>query len=392
MSKKRKPLSRKQLKEQRAAQKARIREQRAWEPPAAAPMPNMSYEEAEALQDMLGENESVATRKLAMIVANSMTWVDEPEFDDIFASPLACVEALAEVTAQRGVSPEDVAAWDEDAQDDFHEEIQQEVAARVLTPEVKERILTALEALGQRWRKQLKKQQANEATLLRLLLAERDAERDAELKVAWQMTGLVNALVGRSLTVGFELMEAVSPSMEQADEQVTILDALENIPPEAEAKTTKLLNNMPGLRRVFEKQVDDMWDKGTHAVYAGDLYLGLFNATEVTGVRGIMQALVTALNQHETLPENVQQEYMTRFIGQIDAYIMELMTPARLAQLHARLRQIMETEAVDARWLPFVALLYGDLREENALEILRPFLNYAMIGELRRATANDEEE
>lgn len=388
MSKKRKPLSRKQLKEQRAAQKARIREQRAWEPPAAAPTLNMSYEEAEALQDMLGENESVATRKLAMIVANSMTWVDEPEFDDVFASPLACVEAMAEVTAQRGVSPEDVAAWDEDAQDDFHEEIQQEIAVRVLTPEVKERILTALEALGQRWRKQLKKQQANEATLLRLLLA----ERDAGLKVAWQMTGLVNALVGRSLTVGFELIEAVSPSMEQAGEQVTILDALENIPPEAEAKTTKLLNNMPGLRRVFEKQVGDMWDEGTHAVYEGDLYLGLFSAAEVTGVRDIMQALVTALSQHEPLPEDVQQEYMTRFIGQIDAYIMELMTPARLAQLRARMRQVVETEAVAARWMPFVALLYGDLSEENALEILRPFLNRAIIGELRQVIANDEEE
>lgn len=388
MSKKRKPLSRKQLKEQRAAQKARIREQRAWEPPAAAPTLNMSYEEAEALQDMLGENESVATRKLAMIVANSMTWVDEPEFDDVFASPLACVEALAEVTAQRGVSPEDVAAWDEDAQDDFHEEIQQEIAVRVLTPEVKERILTALEALGQRWRKQLKKQQANEATLLRLLLA----ERDAGLKVAWQMTGLVNALVGRSLTVGFELIEAVSPSMEQAGEQVTILDALENIPPEAEAKAAKLFKNMPGLRGVFEKQVDDMWDEAMHAVYEGDLYLGLFSATEVTGVRGIMQALVTALSQHEPLPEDVQQEYMTRFIGQIDAYIMELMTPARLAQLRARMRQVVETEAVSARWMPFVALLYTDLSKEDALEILRPFLSRAIIGELRQVIANDEEE
>lgn len=386
MNKKKKPLSRKQIKEQRAAQKARIREQRAWEPPAAAPTPNMSYEEAEALQDMLGGNESVVTRKLAMIMTNSMTWVDEPEFNDIFTSPLVCVEALAAVTAQRGVSPEDVAAWDEDAQDDFHAEIQQEIAVRVLTPEVKERILTALEALGQRWRKQLKKQQANEATLLRLLLA----DQDVDLGVAWQMTGLVNALIERSLTVDFELMEAVSPSMEQASEQGTILDALENISPEAEAKTTKLLNNMPGLRRAFEKQVDDMWDEAMHAIYEGDLYLGLFSAAEVTGVRDIMQALVTTLNQQEPLPEDVQQEHMTNFIGQIDAYIVELMTPARLAQLRARVRQVVETEAVSARWMPFAALLYTDLSKEDALGILRPFLNRAIIGELRQVIANNE--
>ncbi|MCP5095135.1 MAG: hypothetical protein GY943_06255 [Chloroflexi bacterium] len=394
MTRKKKRLSRKQIKQRQQAQKTRIRQKQGWSSPPQNQANTLSSEEANALDAYVFGDKTTALENISKILSESIEWVDEPEFADIFLSPIESMEAFASEIEKRGYSPQSFAELDQDAQDDLHIEITRKIITQLLTNDKRQDIVDALDTLSQRWRRHRKKQQADEVTIARLFLTDFAQEMSED---AWLMLGLIHALIERSIAAGFEIMKASHPSLTaQADNDFSIIDVIESIPAIAEKSVDKLLKRVPGLRRFLEKQSDEVWDEGMNAVYTGDLYLELFTEDELNGAVQIMQTLATKVKSR-TQSNKIPNKQLKSFVHQIDEYVIGLITPARLTQLRTRIREILQKEQVDRHWLPFVAMLYGYFREEDAVEQERPFLSRIIMGELRiaveqMATATDEEE
>ena len=380
--------SRKQLKQQRRKTMVRKREERSRSPRQAA----SERRHAEVIEDMLplftgiGDTSSgLAMEQFMKILLASADMVGEPEFEEIFVDPMGCVDTLAQVGEELGVDPGSLGDLAAENREDIKVRMIEETTQRLLTDELRRNIINALNDLRQRLKQSGKQEEAARAAILQAFLKMDNLDNAGEL---WSMIGLVQAVVQRSLAVGFDMLEASrevwepeSPGgddipLEQKLSQTNIVQ-----------KADMLLKKVPGLRGFMGKQADNTWEEGINALAAGDLYLGLFSLEELGKVIDISERAFgyqfpRGMSSEESLPLKVSKEQAATFVSLLDGYITELFTQDRLDQLRKRLDTIMKGSVTMRKWSAFIYMLSKYMASEDALENEKPFLLKAFLGEL----------
>ncbi len=399
MARKKKKLSRKEKIEQRRATVEAVRKERGWEPPA--PQSGVGTLDRELLADMrplLPPTEdahltSSMVDDLMMAVLDSGDMAEEPELEAIMAHPFHAVETFIEAGEELGWTPETLGKLPPEEQADRQGEIMELTAQRLLTAELRQDIIAALEQMRQRLKRSGDEQKIARAAALQSFL------KESSYGDLLPMIGLVRAIVQRSLTAGFELMEA---SMGIADESrvgdddsiLTVRQKLEQS--HMVKKTESVLKKIPGLSGFLEKFADQTWEEGMAALFRGDLYLELFTQEEIEGGIEVFQEAIGNLETEaaDSAPVTLSQDKARTLTARMGEYVTELMTPERLERLRDRVSTVIEDRAY-SKWLPFLFMFNDALAEEDVLEKDMGLLVSTFIGELRTVSsqlAEEEEE
>jgi len=391
MARKQKKLTRKQRLQQQEAV-ARQRQARGWVSPNEKA--KQRQELVEDMAPLLAIAETGAgseEENLFFLLADSADLGEEPEFQAIFAEPLITLPTYISVAEKLGFpSPDDLFNLPEEEQDEKKAEIIEETTRRLLTDELRQEILAALNGLRLRWKKEGQRPEAARAAGLQLILGDRKS------KGLWSTIGLVQAIVLRSLEAGFELVGVtVDEESEEADEDRPLSDLYKRLnEPEVTGKLEEAIKKVPGLEDYLDKQLDKIWEEGDEALFRGELNLGLFTAEELeAGAKIFNQVMRTQAEDEEAAGST--QEQTQKLFTQLNAYLVELFTPERLEQLRARLQTILAEGEYPGRYFSYVKMMTEAMAEESAAENERPFLFKALLGELQTTSideADDEEE
>jgi hypothetical protein len=327
-------------------------------------------------------------KPLMMSILGSEKLIEEPEFEDIILEPLLCAQTFIEVAEELGVDPDSLSRLPDDEREDTHLEILERTAQQLLTDELRQDILEGLDKLRLRLKKSGQQKKVPQVAALQMFLG----GEGGESQELWPMIGLVQAIIQRSLEIGFELGVASADimDMEGIEEGDSPLEISEKVAASSVGqKLTGLLSKIPGLGGFLEKKADEVWDEGMHALYMGDLNLGLFTPDELgEGVEILNKVMTEGLSQDVItsgkLPPRLVEERSVGFVIQIDKYITELATP----ELMERVRERIEAAALDPdykeRWSAFIFMLVQYFVEETAeTHDEKPFLVYAFMGEMK---------
>jgi hypothetical protein len=388
MAKKKKRLSRKQLKEQRQAAIDRRREQAGWKPRRAKP----STELVEDMLPLLAPYQDRAVTRdemeqIMMPMLDSGHLIEEPEFDDIVLDPMQSVIAFIEIGEELGLDPQDVENLSDEERDDQFMEILERTTKRLVTKDVRRDILAALDNLRRRLKASGPKKEIARVAMLQSFLTEQNTSE------FWSMVGLVQAIIQRSTTAGFELMEASGevPGLEFVDEE----EEEEGTPTpfvrrlitsSLGQKAESVLKSIPGIKGLMTRQVDQIWKEGLDAIAEGELYLELYTEDELMAAAELMGKILgvdPAADPEKAASLKITQDTTTALISGFEAYITELFTPERLDQLRRHIHQVVKDRSFDKKWLSFVLLLEEDMAADDAPDHEIGFLIRTLFGELR---------
>jgi hypothetical protein len=394
MARKKKKLSRKQRKQQRREAIARKRKEQGWESPQAPSTPRQD----DVLDDMLplfpeiGDSAASSipiAEQLMMTLMDSGDMVDEPEFEEIIVDPMLCLNTFSEVVQELDIEPESLDELPDEEREDTQMTIREEITRRLLTDELRRDIINGLNDL----RIRLKRSGSEREEVARAAALQSFLGGDTGSEI-WPMIGLVQAIFLRSLTIGFELMEAAMEVTETTDPSESDVPLTEKL---ARSSVTKkaadLLKKVPGLGGFLDKQADKIWEEGVDAVFKGELYLELFSPEELETGFKIFGAtfgrddIAEETDTQEPLTLEVTKEDVETIVLQLGDYITGLFTPERLDQLRARLDAILRDPAYARKWSSFLFLVAQNMANEDAVEYEMQFLIQALIGEMAFVTA-----
>jgi hypothetical protein len=389
MAKKKKRLSRKQLKEQRQAAIDRRREQAGWKPRRAKP----STELVEDMLPLLAPYQDRAVTRdemeqIMMPMLDSGHLIEEPEFDDIVLDPMQSVIAFIEIGEELGLDPQDVENLSDEERDDQFMEILERTTKRLVTKDVRRDILAALDNLRRRLKASGPKKEIARVAMLQSFLTEQNTSE------FWSMVGLVQAIIQRSTTAGFELMEASGevPGLEFVDEEEEEEEGTPTpfvrrlITSSLGQKAESVLKSIPGIKGLMTRQVDQIWKEGLDAIAEGELYLELYTEDELMAAAELMGKILgvdPAADPEKAASLKITQDTTTALISGFEAYITELFTPERLDQLRRHIHQVVKDRSFDKKWLSFVLLLEEDMAADDAPDHEIGFLIRTLFGELR---------
>ena len=383
---KRKKLSKKERKEQRRAAMERVRQECGWEPPPPPP------EQNELLDDMLHLFPEIAdpsaplpsAEPVIMALVGSSEWADGPEFEAVIVDPMLCTATFVAAAEEMGHDPDSLLELPEEEREDAHLEILSETIRQLFTDDLRQQILDGLKQLRVRLKRTGDREGAARAALMLSFLG-----RDTGGEI-WTMVGLVQAIFQRSVYAGFEMAEAGLAAEEAGDldeDPVTLLARLtkSRVGQKAEA----LLKRIPGLGKYLAEQADVTWEEGEHAVFMGELYLGLYSEEELlVGLDLFRQALGGAAEEARSEGQGkaaMSEEAALDFFARVDQYVAELVTPERLDQMRAKLGAVLRARAFEEEWFSFVLMLKHYMDEPDAAENERHVLVSAFVGEIRHA-------
>jgi hypothetical protein len=400
MARRQKKQTRKhQAKQQRQAEIARIRKERGWKPSQA----HSERSQDEVIEDMLplfpliddpSTSPAAGVEQLMMTLVASEDLIEEPEFEDIIIDPMRCVDTFVEVGEELGIDPEALSQLPDEEREDTNMQMLEMTTRRLLTDELRQDIINALNSLRLRLKQAGQPEKAAKAATLQSFLG------GSESSEVWPLIGLVQAIVQRSLAAGFELLEASIEVVgaDALDETETPLSLAERVAQSSMAqKANTLLQKVPGLSRFLEKQADSIWDEGSDAVFAGELHLGIFTVEELEAGFDIFKTtLGDGISQETDTQEPITieptEETGKALVLRIDDFITELFTPVRLDQLRTRLNTILNDKDYPRRWLPFILMLADYMADEEAVENEKGFLISAFLGEMRAVGAALEQD
>ncbi|MBE7473548.1 MAG: hypothetical protein DPW09_09215 [Anaerolineae bacterium] len=390
MARKQKKLTRKQRLQQQEAV-ARQRQARGWiSPNERAKQRQELVEDMAPLLAIAETGAGSEEENLFFLLADSGDLIEEAEFEAIFAEPLVTLPTYISVAEKLGFpSPDDLFNLPEEEQSEKKAEIMEETTRRLLTDELRQEILVALNGLRLRWKKEGQRAEAARAAGLQLIL------NDRKSKGLWSTIGLVQAIVLRSLEAGFELVGVtVDEESEEADEDRPLSDLYKRLnEPEVTGKLEEAIKKVPGLEDYLDKQLDKIWEEGDEALFRGELNLGLFTTEELEAGAKIFNQVMREQAEDEKAADSTKEQTQKLFT-QLNAYLVELFTPERLEQLRARLHTILEEGVYPGRYFSYVKMMTEAMAEEDAAENERPFLFKALLGELQTTLideADDEE-
>jgi hypothetical protein len=392
----RKKLSREERRRRRRKAIERKRRETGWEPP---PSPSVRQQDEmdeasevdEVFADMLplfptitdaSASPGPAMEQLMMTLLGSGYMVDEPEFEEIIVDPMLCVDTFVEIAEESGIDPDSLDELSVEDREDAQMTILEETIQRLLTDELRQDILNGLNDLRLRMKQSGEREEAAKAAALQSFLG------GDETQEIWPMIGLVQAIFYRSLTVGFELMEA---SMEVMETEVSDEDSASLFERVAQSRVTQkadaLLKKVPGLGRFLEKQADKIWEEGLHALFMGELHLELFSEEELRAGFDILQEvfkddIAERRETRDLTPLEMSEEQGATLISQVDGYLTEMMTPERLKQLRGKLSVAQRDPAYKEKWLAFLYMLGEYMADEDTVEYGKQFLVTAFLGEM----------
>ncbi|MCK6626543.1 MAG: hypothetical protein L6R45_15365 [Anaerolineae bacterium] len=390
MARKQKKLTRKQRLQQQEAV-ARQRQARGWvSPNEKAKQRQELVEDMAPLLAIVETGAGSEEENLFFLLADSGDLIEEPEFEAIFAEPLITLPTYISVAEKLGFpSPDDLFNLPEEEQGEKKAEIMEETTRRLLTDELRQEILTALNGLRLRWKKEGQRPEAARAAGLQLIL------NDRKSKGLWLTIGLVQAIVLRSLEAGFELLGAtMDEEAGEADEDRPLSDLYKRLnDPAITGKLEQAIKKVPGLENYLDKQVDKLWDEAEEALFRGELNLGLFTTEELEAGAKIFNRVMRGQTDGEATADSTKEQTQNLYV-QLNAYLAGLFTPERLEQLRARLQTILEEGGYPGRYTSYVRMMAEAMTYEDAAENERPFLLKTLLGELQTTPideADDEE-
>lgn len=385
--KKKKQLTRKEQRAQRQAAIARKRREKGWRPPQL-------NAKQELIDDMLPlfpqirESRPVSEGELEpmmRVLLDSANLADEPEFEEFILDPFLCVETFINVGEELGIDPEALPDSPDEELEDAQYDLIAQTTRRLLTSDIRREIINRLDQLRLRLKQSAKSKKVAQVAALQLFLSD---QKDVE---SWLTVGLTQALVQRSLEAGFELMsvsmEMMGPEGAEGDAQATSLAQISARPNIAE-KIDALTDRIPGLSGFLAKQTDKIWDEGVEAVFDGTLDLDLFTEDELEAaaevfaeVLGIDQADEDSSQAGDRLELN--QSTIPTLISRLGDHLSELFTPDRVDELRDRLNQVAQDASYPEETFAFRQMLAEIMSDEDAIEVEKSFLTWALIGELR---------
>jgi hypothetical protein len=370
-----KKLSHKERKAQEQARKEAMRQQTGWQT-----SPQKSHaQHLELLSPLLAGNEEAASMRMFEAVAESYELVDEPELADFFFDPVQTVGHFIKTAEAQGWSADSLYDQPDEARAMAMEDILAAVLPHLLTREAHQEILDRLNELIERCQEEGNKKKAAQTAVVHLILSDR------KQKKMWPDIPLLLALASRSLDAGFSWMEVTEEIVESSPEFTP--DAILNSP--AAKKAASLLSRIPGLRRLVEKKVDEVWDEGLDALMRGDVILGLYNEAELQEAAEIFR---THFGDAETRSDQTIQQNAPSFIEDLTALLARLLTPDRLAEMRQQVETILDSGDLDEETLPFMVLVKDALSADDAPEMEQRFFITALMGELQYTDFGDEEE
>ena len=388
MAKKQRKLSRKQRQQKRREAIARKREEQGWELRQA---PSTRREKDEVIEDMLplfpeigdaSASSISAAEQLMMTLVASADMANEPEFEEIIVDPMLCMDTFADVVQELDIEPESLDDLSDEDREDTQMEILVGITRRLLTDELRQDILNGLNDLRLRLKRSGQREEAAKAAALQSFLGGDKAEE------IWPLIGLVQAIFYRSIQVGFELLETTMQIQETAGPDERGASLLEKLAQSIVArKVDALLKKVPGLSGFLEKQADKIWEEGLEALFMGELYLELFSEEELKTGFDILQEvfkddLAERRKTRDLRPLEMSEEKGKALISQVDSYLTELLTPARLRQLRARLDAILKDPAGEEKWLAFLYMVIQYMADEDAAGYEKHFVITAFMGEM----------
>lgn len=395
MARKQKKLTRKERTQQQRAAVGQQRQAKGWVSP---------NEKAKQRQDLTEEMAPLLAAKGAGSAEENLFWLladsgdlaEEPEFKEIFTDPLLTLPTYISVADDLGFpSPDDLFSLPEEEQEDKKADILEEVVRRLLSDELRQEIIEALNRLRERWKKAGKRQEVAKAAAIQFMLSSR---KNAE---AWPVIGLIQRIILRSTEAGFELVgTAMDGEIDQSgdDESIAALYAKLN-EPEMAGKLSEAIKKIPGLQNYLEKQTDKIWDEGEEAIFAGKLDLELFTEEELEATAQIFKSVLGEQTDNESATaEEVKEKFVPaktkELFTQIEAYLTERLTSERLEQLRARLQTVLDEGSYPPKYSAFIRMVTEAMADEQAVENEIGFLLRAILGELRAASwgADDEPE
>lgn len=396
MARKQKKLTRKERTQQQQALTERQRQAKGWiSPNEKAKRRQELIEDMAPLMAMVETGAGSADENLFWLLADSGDLAEEPEFREIFTEPLVTLPTYISVAESLGVATPDIMdELPEEEQADKKAEILEETIRRLLTNELRREIIEAVDRLRLRWKKEEKRAEAARAAGIQLTLSDRKST------AVWPMIGLVQAIVLRSLGAGFELV-GVTMDEEENDANggdESLADLYEKLQdPGVDKKLEQAIKKVPGLQNYLEKQLDKIWEEGETAVFTGELYLELFSDEELEAGVEIFKAVLSTETTDANAPSegpaeaSIPQKSRDLF-AQLDLYLAQRFTPARLEQLRTRLRTVLDEADYPPKYFSFVKMLADAMADEEAAENEKGFLLRALLGEIRAVSVSEDEE
>jgi hypothetical protein len=396
MARKQKKLTRKERAQQQQALTERQRQAKGWiSPNEKAKQRQELVEDMAPLMAMVETRAGSAEENLFWLLADSSDLAEEPEFKEIFAEPLVTLPTYISVAESLGVpTPDMLDELPEEEQADKRAEILEETVRRLLDDTLHQEIIEAINRLRLRWKTAGKRAEAARAAGLQLTLSDRKS------RAVWPMIGLLQAIVLRSLSAGFELVGVTMDDepVDETDDNESLAALYQKLnDPGMDKKLEQAIEKVPGLQSYLEKQIDNLWEEGETAIFTGELYLELFTDEELEAGVEIFKAVLSAETTDENAPSegpaeaSIPQKSRDLF-SQLDLYLTERFTPERLEQLRARLRTVLDEAGYPAKYFSFVKMLADAMADEEAAENEKGFLLRALLGEIRAVSVIEDEE
>lgn len=387
-----KKKSKAQRKEERRRAMARKRRQTGWQPP---PAPDWEQDQVAADMSSLlfGTGENDVPHEELMIPAmekilNSDDLIQEPEFDGVYADPFVCLQlfsAALEAEGLGGAGPDQLPVAQKE---DVYPRLIEELSRRILIPEVQEAILAALQDLRTRAREEGQEALMAQAAGVGAFLDEVRADE------VWAQIGVVQAVARRSLSAGIDIYRVTAKAAEGSATGRGIERLLGHFTGATPKQSMEdVLAKYPGLENFLSGELQGTWEEGVAALASGVLDLGLFSQAEVSAAFEGARSLGVKLTAEGDLliaGTGSEEEKIQAFASWLSGYVDELATRPRLARMQARLGVYADTAPPSE--LAFLSLLNEEFEGVDRADRLRPVLERALVGEMRKAVVDSQQE
>ncbi len=368
----------------------RMRQEKGWQPPE----PDLP--EGNLLDDLMiqfpsagkGLPDMASAQLMADLAVDSHDLAEEPEFRTIYFHPMQSIDAYGAVEEKRGLSDEELEALPQEEQDAIFWEMIEQVTGELLTEDLQEQILAALEQLRQRARRSGDQDMVGHAAAVEFILSDDDAED------VWPTVGLVQALMHRSLLAGLEMVQV----MEQASglpgpgdvpdfSQVSKAAADETL----QQQMLDVLTRYPGLQDAMAEADESVWEEGLNDLANGVLYIGFFSLEELEEGAELFSA---ALHRQGLDPEdaNPDQAKVQAAFEELERHVITLLSAERLDEVREDLLSMVEDPELAGESGPFLLMLLDGLEQDISPEFAAQFLTPALLGEMLDLAEEQDQE
>ena len=335
---------------------------------------------AEDMRALFPNPDAIASPDAMAEVMSELAWdsvelAEEPEFEEVTLSPIAAVGNFLRLVEELDYDPETFFSPSSEEEEENSALLDRTLEA-LLTPEVIEQLLDALTQLRTRLRQSRQKQKLARAAIVQMMVNERAQEAIIGI-------GMVRTLMLKRLSLGFDLLRTRLEVEEGIDwdDSLSLQTLRERVRESglAEEMEQHLADN-PTLAKTLTQEVDEMYSKGEHALFSGNLKLNFYSDAECEAALAII-AEITGLDEEETLDFETLRDNLPAIVTKLTDYLETLVSDERYEQMRTQLDAFVNDPAYDPMGHgPFIMVLQNDFAEYPLHENFRELL-LALMGE-----------